>query len=76
MRHLRNNGPVEINFEEIDAELEKIGRPEHYRTIKWTPKMDEILLKYWPIRNKQDVANALGICDTTCLRRYRKLIGK
>ena len=40
---------------------------------EWTPAMDKALHTYWPVKNHDSVAKALGVCTLTALRRYRKL---
>ena len=40
---------------------------------EWTPARDKALLTYWPIKNHDRVAKALGVSAITALRRYRKL---
>ena len=40
---------------------------------RFTPQMDEILLTYWNVKRKDDVARIIGIPVTTCRKRYRQL---
>ena len=39
----------------------------------WTPEEDAILVKYWPSKNKESVAKALGVDTNTARRHYREL---
>jgi len=39
-----------------------------------TPEQDELLLRFWPIKNHDAVARALGVCRGTALKRYRELM--
>ena len=41
--------------------------------INWTPQLDAALLKYWPVKNHEKVAKILGMCQSTCIARYRQL---
>lgn len=44
-----------------------------FQWVTWTEEMDALLLKYWPVKRKIDVAEALGFSPNTCRARYRKL---
>jgi len=41
--------------------------------INWTPELDAALLKYWPVKRHDQIAKILGICQTSCVARYRQL---
>jgi hypothetical protein len=41
--------------------------------INWTPELDAALLKYWPVKNHEQIAKILGMCQGTCKARYRQL---
>lgn len=60
---------------EIDEELFKQlpdGGP--YRGgKKWTQEEDEMLLRYWPIKNHEGMAKLFGVSKNTALKRYRQL---
>lgn len=63
---------------EIDPGIEAVfeGLPNRIlaRNVKeFTAEQDAILLKYWPIKNHDSVARALGICRSTALKRFREL---
>lgn len=40
---------------------------------QWTDEEDALLLKYWPVKNHQEIARILNVSATTALKRYRKL---
>ena len=42
--------------------------------FNWTKEKDFLLLKYWPIKQQQAVARALGVSRNTARERYRKHI--
>jgi len=42
--------------------------------INWTPELDAALLKYWPVKNHEQIAKILGMCQGTCNARYRQLM--
>lgn len=70
-----NVDTVEIPAEWLDQlealEPTKPGNPG----IIWTPEMDAVLLKYWPVKRQPDVAEILGVCVGVCRNRYRYLTG-
>lgn len=43
---------------------------------RWTPEIDRLLLQFWPIKYKADVARIMGFSETTCRARYRELSGE
>lgn len=47
----------------------KPGKPRR----QFTPEEDAILLKYWPVKNHDELAQVLGCSTTLALRRYREL---
>jgi len=62
---------------EIDAEMfEKLESLEDTRMnigFKWTPELEAVLLKYWPVKRKDDVAKIIGTYTQECRRKYREL---
>jgi len=40
---------------------------------KYTPEQDEIIRQYFPKKNKEDLAELLGICVSSLRKRYREL---
>ena len=42
-------------------------------TRKYTPEQDEIIRQYFPKKNKEDLAELLGICVSSLRKRYREL---
>lgn len=42
--------------------------------ITWTPEMQDVLLKYWRIRDQHGIAKILGVSHSTAKRKYRELI--
>lgn len=43
------------------------------RKYRFTKEQDAALLKYWPMKKHEDVAQLLGVATQTALRRYREL---
>lgn len=41
---------------------------------EWTGEEDALLLRYWPVKNKEAVAKALGVHRNTAFKRYRELL--
>ena len=39
----------------------------------FNPEIDKAILKYWPIKNKEQFAKALGISERIVRRRYAEL---
>ena len=76
---------TEAEFEEMtlaDSQIdpariksfEQLPARSRYSGIEWTKEQDALLLKYWPIKDKQAVARALGVGVKTVRKRYRQLI--
>jgi hypothetical protein len=40
----------------------------------WSSEQDELLLYYWPIKRKSDVAKLLGRGENACRSRYELLL--
>ncbi len=63
---------------EISADLlEKLEEVDDSRPRKdsWTPEIDAALVKYWPVKNKEQLAKVLGLSETRARKRYRELTG-
>lgn len=43
------------------------------RTIKWNPKLDELLVKFYPIKRKKDLARFFGVSDRSLYQHYLEL---
>jgi hypothetical protein len=59
---------------EMEALLEKL--PDAKSGIlgrTFTPEEDAILLKYWPVKCKRDIAKLLHCHENTARRRYKEL---
>jgi len=64
---------VEID-EETLKRFEALPQAGQYREGKvWNPQEDALLLRYWPIKRHKEVADLLGVCTNTALKRYRQL---
>jgi hypothetical protein len=64
----------------IDVDAEIVNRFEALQDARtgppgfqWTPELDALLLRYWPTKNKQQVAKTIGCATGTCRDRYRYL---
>ena len=76
---MSNRKEIELPDIEIDAGLlaQFEDLPDTARqTVKWTPQLDALLLKFWPIKNKEAVADAIGYCSYACRKRYKELTEK
>ena len=69
-RIMKEQPEVKIDFSALEA-LPDRGRGGV--GIKWTPELDAALLKYWPVKRHDQVSKILGICQTSCVARYRHL---
>lgn len=64
---------------EIRAEwLEKLDRLQESKPgnpgVRWTPEMDEVLLRYWNKGPRQlDVAKIIGVNQQSCRERWKEL---
>ena len=67
--------PIEIEIdEEMLAKFEALPEGGIGRNgYNWTAEEDALLLRYWPIKRKMNVARLLGPNETTCRERYRWL---
>jgi DNA-directed RNA polymerase specialized sigma24 family protein len=66
---------VEIS-EEMKKKLEAL--PDSHagnQGKRWTEEEDAVLLHYWPIKRKRDVAEILGVAEGTARERYNELVG-
>jgi hypothetical protein len=43
------------------------------RSIKWNPRLDELLVKFYPIKRKKDLARFFGVSDRSLYERYQEL---
>lgn len=43
------------------------------RTIKWDPRLDELLVRFYPIKRKNDLARFFGVSDRSLYERYQEL---
>jgi len=58
----------------IDADLlSKFEDLPEFRGVFFTAQMDTLILKYWPIKQHQDVARLLKISVGTAMKRYKDL---
>lgn len=64
---------VELDDEDLLRRLEAARAGHPSRKYHWTPTKDQYLLKYWPTRNKRDIAAAFGCDETTARNRYNEL---
>lgn len=55
-------------FEDIEAGSSSFAGKQ------WTDTENQLLLHYWPRKNKERVAQMLGVCANTARRQYRRLI--
>jgi len=54
-------------------QIEKIDDSNIRPGKVWTAEEDAILIKYWPIKNKDQLSEMLGVSDKTARARYKKL---
>lgn len=70
-----NTQNVKVNID--PATLERLEALEDAqsgaRRHQWTDEEDAILLRYWPVKRKEEVAAILGYGQEMCRRRYREL---
>ena len=72
--HLDKPEEIEIP-EEFLKRLEAIEDTTHNtRGRKYEPWEDAAILKYWPIKNKKELAKEFGVTDDTLRKRYKELI--
>ena len=59
---------------DLYAQLEALPDARRGATAHvWTQAEDAALRKYWPAKRKAGVAQAFGLCEDVCRRRYREL---
>ncbi len=64
-------------LDKITAQLEALPDSDwRGKSIRWTPELDAVLLKYWEIKPRKDVARILGLSITTCRERVSFLRDK
>ncbi len=72
-RPLKAVSRVSLHLDDAMFEnLSPAGR--QYACKKLSRRQEGQLLKYWPIKNHDEVAEALGISTTTALKYYRRLL--
>jgi DNA-directed RNA polymerase specialized sigma24 family protein len=42
---------------------------------RFTPEEDDVILRYWKIKNQREMARLMGLGLTTLKKRYKKLTG-
>lgn len=62
--------------EDVVAKLESLCSPGKKKMHVWTKEHDAILLRYWKIKRKVDVAKVIGKTDKICRERYEYLMRK
>ena len=67
---MKEQPEVKIDFSALEALPDKTQKGNK---IIWTPDLDEALKKYWPVKRHDQVSKILGICQTSCINRYRAL---
>jgi hypothetical protein len=67
---MKEQPEVKIDFSALEALEDKT--PKGIKIV-WTPELDAALLKYWPVKRHDQVSKILGICQTSCINRYRHL---
>lgn len=67
---LPKHGEVVIS-DELAAELEKLTPSTSAREVPL--EKQAAILKYWPIKNKEELAKALGMSTTYMRRIYKSL---
>jgi hypothetical protein len=64
----------------MDAEtlrrLEELPDAHSTRKREFTVEEDAVILKYWPVKNKDDVSRILGLSENTVRNRYKELKGR
>ena len=45
------------------------------RTIKWDPRLDELLVRFYPIKRKKELARFFGVSDRSLYQHYLELTG-
>jgi len=45
------------------------------RSIKWNPRLDELLIQYYPIKRKKELARFFGVSDRSLYQHYMELTG-
>ena len=53
--------------------LKRIEEASEQRFAVWPPWKDEVLLKYWEIKDKGEISAILNSNSSTCRNRWRKL---
>lgn len=55
------------------AKIDSLRSASHSTSTAFTPEQDEIIKKYYYEKNKEDLAELLGICVTSLRKRHRIL---
>lgn len=56
------------------AKIDSLRSASHSASTKFTAEQDEIIKKYYYEKNKEDLAELLGICVSSLRKRHRELI--
>ena len=64
---------IDIPIGDITAALDALPNRTRGVVVTWTEKEDEDLLKYWPLKNHNDIAKILGKSRYACEQRYRAI---
>jgi hypothetical protein len=74
IKPLRPNPPVKIDAESLLRALESLPDSKYGPVgFEWTPEMDEILLRFWPVKRQAEICKLLGCSQNTARNRYREL---
>ena len=73
-RYVRSVYHSPLKLEDCEMDLDYLPEPKikPYNKL-FTPEIDEAIIKYWPIKQKETLAKALGICVKTIRKRYAEL---
>lgn len=55
------------------AKLNSLRSAAHSEKIKFTAEQDEIIKRYYYKKNKEDLAELIGVCVTSLRKRHREL---
>ena len=70
-------GNKKVQFYEISEEmmrkLDEIDDAGHKKTSLFTKEQEAIIVKFYPIKNKEQLAEVLGVNITTLRKHYQRL---